>query len=275
MKILIFSDLDGTFMNHNDYSYSHLKNFISKIKTKSDIIFTSSKTFTEMSKIYKNLNISFPFIVENGACIYFPRNYFNLKNVDQKIIEYKNFYCLKLSDYNLKQFKERIKQKFRKDFNFSFFSELSDQEIAQLTNLNFKNIADSKKRQFSDPIFWKDSNKNLLVFKKQLTKNKIIITEGGRFIHFNVGYDKGKAVAKFLEIYKKQEIKGVLSISLGDSENDKSMLELTDYSCCIKSPKKKKLYLKKSFNNYYSEKEAPFGWKESLEYVFKKENLNF
>ena len=35
------------------------------------------------------------------------------------------------------------------------------------------------------------------------------------------------------------------------------------------------LYLKKSFNNYYSEKEAPFGWKESLEYVFKKENLNF
>ena len=117
-----------------------------------------------MSKIYKNLNISFPFIVENGACIYFPRNYFNLKNVDQKIIEYKNFYCLKLSDYNLKQFKERIKQKFRKDFNFSFFSELSDQEIAQLTNLNFKNIADSKKRQFSDPIFWKDSNKNLLVF---------------------------------------------------------------------------------------------------------------
>ena len=67
----------------------------------------------------------------------------------------------------------------------------------------------------------------------------------------------------------------MLSISLGDSENDVSMLELTDYSCCIKTPKKKKLYLKKSFNNYYSEKEAPFGWKESLEYVFKKENLNF
>ena len=81
MKILIFSDLDGTFMNHNDYPYSHLKNFISKIKKKSEIIFTSSKTFSEMSKIYENLNINFPFIVENGACIYFPKNYFNLKNI--------------------------------------------------------------------------------------------------------------------------------------------------------------------------------------------------
>ena len=30
MKILIFSDLDGTFLNHNDYSYSDLKKFISK-----------------------------------------------------------------------------------------------------------------------------------------------------------------------------------------------------------------------------------------------------
>ena len=89
-----------------------------------------------------------------------------------------------------------------------------------------------------------DSNKNLQAFKKKLIKNEIIITEGGRFIHFNVGYDKGKAVAKFLEIYKKQKFQSVLSISLGDSENDVSMLELTDYSCCIKSPKKK-LYLKK------------------------------
>ena len=141
--------------------------------------------------------------------------------------------------------------------------------------MNLQKIADSKKRQFSDPIFWKDSTKNFQIFKKKLTKSNIIVTEGGRFIHFNVGYDKGKAVAKFLEIYKKQKFKSLLSVSLGDSENDKSMLELTDYSCCIKSPKKKKLYLKKSFNNYYSEKEAPFGWKESLEYVFKKENLNF
>ena len=275
MKILIFSDLDGTFMNHNDYSYSHLKNFISKIKKKSEIIFTSSKTFSEMSKIYENLNINFPFIVENGACIYFPKNYFNLKKINQKVVEYENFHCLKLSDDSLKKFKEHIKEKFSKNFKFSFFSELSNQKIAELTNLTPKKIADSKKRQFSDPIFWKDSNKNLQAFKKKLIKNEIIITEGGRFIHFNVGYDKGKAVAKFLEIYKKQKFQSVLSISLGDSENDVSMLELTDYSCCIKSPKKKKLYLKKSFNNYYSEKEAPFGWKESLEYVFQKENLNF
>ena len=62
MKTLIFSDLDGTFLNHNDYSYSNLKKFISKIKKQSEIIFTSSKTFCEMVKLYEKLNICFPFL---------------------------------------------------------------------------------------------------------------------------------------------------------------------------------------------------------------------
>ena len=55
MKILIFSDLDGTFLNHNDYSYSDLKKFISKIKKKSEIIFSSSKTFQKLEKFVKKL----------------------------------------------------------------------------------------------------------------------------------------------------------------------------------------------------------------------------
>ena len=59
-----------------------------------------------MSKIYKNLNISFPFIVENGACIYFPRNYFNPKKIDQKISKYQNFYRFKVSNENLKNLRD-------------------------------------------------------------------------------------------------------------------------------------------------------------------------
>ena len=275
MKILIFSDLDGTFLNHNDYSYSDLKKFISKIKKKSEIIFSSSKTFSEIRKICKKININFPFIVENGACIYFPKNYFNFKPLHQKIIEYQNFIGLPIGSNNLRKLKDQIDKNFKKDFKFSFFSELNDKKIAKITNLKIKDVADSKKRQFSDPIYWKDTNKNLKLFKKQVKEKKIIISEGGRFIHLDVDYDKGKAVQKFLEIYKNQKSKSLLTISLGDSENDISMLELTNYSCCIKSSPKKKLCLKKSFNIYYSVKEAPLGWKESLEFIFKKENVNF
>ena len=66
-----------------------------------------------------------------------------------------------------------------------------------------------------------------------------------------------------------------MTISIGDSHNDISMLELTDYSCIIKREKKKSLVLEKKKNNYYSNNIAPDGWSESLEFILNKEKINF
>ena len=74
--IIIFSDIDGSFMNHNDYSFEELKPFVDKISQISQIIFVSSKTYAEIIKLKKKLKISFPFIVENGACIFFSQKLF-------------------------------------------------------------------------------------------------------------------------------------------------------------------------------------------------------
>ena len=59
----IFSDIDGTFMNHNNYCYESIINFVELIKKKCEIIFVSSKTFSEIKIINEKLNIEFPFIV--------------------------------------------------------------------------------------------------------------------------------------------------------------------------------------------------------------------
>ena len=96
----------------------------------------------------------------------FLKNYFNFKQIHQKIIEYQNFIGLPIGGNNLRKLKDQIDKNFKKDFKFSFFSELNDKKIAKITNLKIKDVADSKKRQFSDPIYWKDTNKNLKLFKK-------------------------------------------------------------------------------------------------------------
>ena len=77
MKLIIFSDIDGTFMNHYDYSYKVLKKTVSNIKKNHELIFNSSKTFAEINVLSKDLGIRFPFIAENGACIFFPDDYFD------------------------------------------------------------------------------------------------------------------------------------------------------------------------------------------------------
>ena len=71
MNYYIFTDLDGTLLNHDNYTLGGIKNFINKIKLRNHIIFSSSKTFCEILDINKKLDLNFPFIVENGACIFF------------------------------------------------------------------------------------------------------------------------------------------------------------------------------------------------------------
>ena len=44
--IIIFSDIDGSFMNHNDYSFEELKPFVDKISQISQIIFRKKNAST-------------------------------------------------------------------------------------------------------------------------------------------------------------------------------------------------------------------------------------
>ena len=72
---LIFSDLDGTFLHHQNYSFGKNDLVIEKLKKNNhQIIFNSSKTYSEIKLILKKLKLTtMPFSCENGAILYFPK----------------------------------------------------------------------------------------------------------------------------------------------------------------------------------------------------------
>ncbi len=274
MSFYIFTDLDGTLLDNNNYSFGDLESFINKIKDKVEIIYNTSKTFSEVLYLNRKLKINFPFIVENGSCIFFPKGYLENKDINKNFFKYENYFGYRLTNYtsnNFVDFFSNLKNKY----NFSFYSKLEEKKLAKITNLNISEIRRSKKRLFTNPILWEDTEKNLLNFKIDISLHdkNLKILKGGRFLHILDNYDKGIALKKFIKIINPLNKTSLTTISLGDSENDISMLNITDYSCVIKS-KKKKIFLK---NNkiYYSKNKAPNGWKESLEYIFKMEKKNF
>ena len=100
MKFLIFSDLDGTFLNHNTYSYGSLKNYINNLDLEFELIFVTSKTFGEIIEIQNKLNINHPFIPENGACIFFPPGYLKpTRKTQENFFLHENYYCYKISNF--------------------------------------------------------------------------------------------------------------------------------------------------------------------------------
>ena len=76
VRILIFSDLDSTLLDHYTYSWDEAKPVISLLKGLNiPLIFNTSKTFYETRRIAAEMGINHPFAVENGAAVFFPKGF--------------------------------------------------------------------------------------------------------------------------------------------------------------------------------------------------------
>ena len=102
-RYLIFTDLDGTLLDHDNYSLGNNKKMISTIiNNKNEIIFNTSKTFSECKKLLKELKLSnMPFSTENGAVLYFPKIRFNKIKNSSSFEKYWKVRIAKLSSLEL------------------------------------------------------------------------------------------------------------------------------------------------------------------------------
>ena len=71
-KLIIFTDLDGTLLNEQSFTFRQIITFIKNLLKFNNffIFFISSKTKEEMINLRKKMNINVPLIYENGAGIY-------------------------------------------------------------------------------------------------------------------------------------------------------------------------------------------------------------
>jgi len=234
MKKIIYTDLDGTFLNHNNYSFQEAKEALKKIKSKNiPLIFCTSKTREEVELLQKKVDIQEPFIVENGAALFIPKGYqgLSLDNLDNflkyKVITFGQNYHKILKFYN----ENKIL------FNMEGFSDMSIQRVSNLTGLSLDDAKLSKSRDFTEPFILNDNSK-LQELKKLAIKSNIKITKGGRFYHLMGEFqDKGVAVGKTTELFEKLFNEKIKSIALGDGENDIEMLKSVDIPIAIKNNK--------------------------------------
>ena len=86
MKIIIFTDLDGSLFNHDDYSFDDARPSLDRIKRDGiPLVITTSKTRVEVEAIQLEIGIEEPFIVENGAAVFFPLGYHGLTTTECEI----------------------------------------------------------------------------------------------------------------------------------------------------------------------------------------------
>ncbi|MGB7290664.1 MAG: HAD-IIB family hydrolase [Thermodesulfobacteriota bacterium] len=259
---LIFSDLDGTLLEHTTYSFEAAKPALNALKLRNiPLIFCSSKTRPEIEMYRELTGNRHPFISENGGGIYFPRDYdinsfnYDTETNDYKVIVLGTKYDTLVEVLNSIRNDTRIKLKS--------YSEMKISEISEYTGLDPRLAKLSKMREYDEPFIIFGSDKVAKTIKEEIIGRGFNHTQGAIFHHIMGKNDKGKAVQILVQIFKNR-FRELNSAGLGDSLNDLPMLEVVDIPILVQRPDGKYDQRISIDNLIYADGVGPVGWNRSV-----------
>jgi mannosyl-3-phosphoglycerate phosphatase len=267
--MIVFSDLDGTLLDHDTYSFAAARPALAFLQKKNiPLVLCSSKTRTEMEGYRKKLKLADPFIAENGAAISIPRDRFKIE--DPLIRETGAFQLLEFGlpyDQLVRSLREI---RAETGLNLIGFSEMSVEEVGRRTGLDPARAEQAKKRDYSEPFVLVDPAAPLQVLERAVERRRLNLAKGGRFYHLTGENDKGRAVRWLTARYRKEN-PNLVSIGLGDSPNDLPLLENVDIPVLVKKPSGRHEVWRTEQEVFYTEGIGPAGWNEALLTLLKKE----
>ncbi|MDX1491676.1 MAG: HAD-IIB family hydrolase [Pseudohongiellaceae bacterium] len=264
-QIIVFSDLDATLLNREDYSFEPALPALDLLqKNNIPLILNSSKTIAEISELRSRLNNTHPFVVENGAAVLVPVGYFSeLKDQETISIEGDDCnYCVIRFGDSYEHILQALNKARQAGFVFTGFNQWSADELAQVTSLDSASASRAKQRLGSEPLLLEGDTSPFNNFLNSLGLRTV---QGGRFLHVMGQYDKADGVKWLLKAYrKKYQSAQVKAIALGDSHNDVGMLNCADYPVVIKSPHSHAIKLNNTDRVRFSQSLGPAGWNEVM-----------
>lgn len=248
-QAVIVTDLDGTLLDHDSYSFAPAQPALAEIARRGyPLILNSSKTREELLALQRAIGLQQPFICENGAAVFLP--------------EGDTWHCHAFAPPR-QQWLPWVHQ-LRADRGLAFqgFSDWSADQLAALTGLTPDQAALAQERDFTEPLLWTGDEEARQQFEQLIAEKELRLVRGGRFFSLQGQFDKAQAMLWLRQHYQRDG--AVTMIALGDSPNDRAMLNAADIAVVIKSPQSDAITVKGPRRIIRTQQPGPRGWQNAM-----------
>jgi mannosyl-3-phosphoglycerate phosphatase len=223
-KTIIYTDLDGTFLNEENYSFREsLPALLAAQERGIPVVFCSSKTRAEIEHLRKATEVTDPFIVEHGGAIFVPKGYFpfsiegSMSRDGCEAIELGESYPRLVNLF-------RLLRAGSLNLDIIGFSDLTTNELAAECGMTLDQARRAKARAYTEPFRFSDiSSEKIDIFLERVRQSGHQFSVGSRYHHLHGNYDQRHAVEILTNLYRRAYGK-VTTIGIGDGLNDAPML---------------------------------------------------
>ncbi|MDG1215948.1 MAG: HAD-IIB family hydrolase [Luminiphilus sp.] len=269
--VVIYTDLDGTLLDHHTYSAEAATATLSKLRGLGiPVIPCTSKTVAETRPIAAQLRLDGPMIVENGAAVWIPKNW-NLSRTEPSISE-GEMWCHGFGIPRSVIRRQLAILSVEWGNRYQSLCDLSDKQVMSITGLDADSARLAKERQFCETLVWLGTPADRVAFAQQVRELDMRCVQGARFVHVLSSGGKAEAVSWLHRKISTERpgFEDALSISAGDAENDIDMLQLTDLALLVRSPVYEAPALNRAGGLIISDQFGPAGWSEGIETLLNR-----
>lgn len=237
--IVIFTDLDGTLLDYDDYQFSPAGGGLYQVRRQRvPLVFTSSKTFEEQKRYQHEMDLEGPMIVESGSAVVLPVGYFD-EEVVRGVVEEEP------AEVGVRSVGDRIVlvlgrpvtevraalTAVREETGLEVrgFADMSLAELRERTGLPEAMARRARAREYSETVFLDAGPGAWERLREELRSRGLAFRGAGPLATvLDAGTDKGRAADFVSRLYRGASGEDPTTVGLGDGPSDVPLLEVVD-----------------------------------------------
>ena len=234
--LIVFTDLDGTLLRHEDYDWSPARDALGELtRRRIPLVIASSKTRAEIEAWRSRLGNQDAFISENGGALHVPPG--ATPRPPTLAALHRGYFCVRFgATYpRLRGCLRVISREL--GVRLRGFGDMGTLEIERRTGLSGEELSLAKEREYDEPFLpvrplGAEEESRLDAMAGVLG---LRVTHGGRFYHLIGPSSKGAAARLLLSAYSSGGAP-IPSLAFGDGPNDLELLQVVDRPVVVARP---------------------------------------